>query len=229
MDSTKDGLPQLPSDDEIIDISNQQSRVDDSGFPTRYAVYPSREAPIAFIKCGYVDDGMLAEARNQQFAYTTLQQQPQEGIRIPRVYRVISRGQKVYIVMEYIRGKTIKEQLEEVPRSPRVRECYDQVARAIKFFLSIHIDTDITAPGPVGGGVIRHPLFRWAVAPREYSSVADLQEHVEAVFYSQHSTRSSRADYLLDCQFSTQQQSSSRFFRRESLLLLLRSVRRKLY
>jgi serine/threonine protein kinase len=102
----------------------------------------------------------------------------------------------VYIVTEYVRGKTIKELLDEDLRNPRLRECYDQVARAIEFFLSIHPNIDTTPPGPVGGRVIRHPIFRRATAPREYSSVADLQEHVEAVLYSQCSTRNSRADYL---------------------------------
>jgi hypothetical protein len=90
MDTTGDGLPQLPSDEKIIEICNQQSGVDESGYLTRYALYPSRETPLAFVKYGYGDDdGMLAEARNQTFAYKALLQRPQEGIRIPQVYRVV--------------------------------------------------------------------------------------------------------------------------------------------
>ena len=81
--------------------------------------------------------------------------------------------------MEYVRGKTIRELLDKESVDTRLQECYTQVAQAIKLFLSIPIPTAI--PGPVGGGIIRHPLFKDTIASVEYSSVGHLQAHLTAV------------------------------------------------
>lgn len=176
-----DQQPKLPQDEEIIKACDEQSHVYGSGDSNRCVVYPFT-APRIFIKYGYDDEGILEEARNQTFAYEALQGMPKQdttGIRIPIIYRVFSRNKRVYIVMEYVQGKTIRELLDKESADTCLQECYNQVAKAIKLFLSIPISTAI--PGPVGGGIIRHPLFKNTIASVEYSSVAHLQAHLNTV------------------------------------------------
>ena len=178
---TKNGQqPKLPQDEEIVKACNEQSYTYGNGCSNRYALYPLA-APEIFIKYGYDDEGMLEEARNQTFAYKALREMPKQdtiGIRIPNIYRVFSKKQSVYIVMEYVQGETVKELLEK-ESVDTLQECYDQIAKAIRLFLSIPIHT--TIPGPVGGGMIRHPLFKDTIASINYSSIADLQAHLKAV------------------------------------------------
>jgi len=83
----------------------------------------------------------------------------------------------VYIFMEYVNGKTLKEFLEEGISPNQLQECYNQIAKAIKLFISIKA-LDSVAPGPVGGGIIKHPLFKDTVASIEYASIDDLQQHI---------------------------------------------------
>ena len=174
-------MAKLPQDEEIVKACNEQSHVDGSGYGNRCAVYPL-SAPQLFIKYGYDDDGISEEARNQRFAYEALRGMPKQdtaGIRIPTIYHVFSSNKKEYIVMEYVQGKTIRQLLDKESVDTRLQECYTQVAQAIKLFLSIPILTAI--PGPVGGGIIRHPLFKDTIASVEYSSVAHLQAHLNTV------------------------------------------------
>jgi tRNA A-37 threonylcarbamoyl transferase component Bud32 len=59
---------------------------------------------------------MIAEMLNQDFAFNTLEDMPQQkraGIHVPKIYRVIEAAATVYIVIEYVNGKTLKELLEE--------------------------------------------------------------------------------------------------------------------
>jgi hypothetical protein len=172
--------PQLPTDDEIVAASERYPEVDEDRRGIKGFAYPSKEAPIAFIKCDDEGFGIMEEIRNQAFVFEILEQMPQEdraGIRVPEIYRVVTRDYKVHIVMEYAHGETVKELLEKGTPDDQLEECFDQIAKAIKLFLSIKVH-DGTPPGPVGGGLIRHPLFRDYVASMEYASVDELQKHV---------------------------------------------------
>ncbi|KAH6675107.1 hypothetical protein B0J14DRAFT_29184 [Halenospora varia] len=127
--------------------------------------------------------GMMAEMLNQDFAFKALERMPQQkraGIRVPKVYRVIEKAQIVYIVMEYVNGKTLKESLEEGISHDKLQDYYNQIAKAIELFISIKVPDGVT-PGPVGGGIIKHPLFKDTIASIEYTSFDDLQQHVNNV------------------------------------------------
>jgi serine/threonine protein kinase len=180
-------LPQLPSDDEIVAACREHSFRDEGN---NCFAYPSRETAVALIKYDDMTFGIKEEARNQEFAYQALQNLPEEerrGIQIPKIYRLIERGSAAYIVMEYVRGKTLAELKASDTEGNCMREAYDQIERAIKCFLSFKVP-DHAAPGPVGGGIIRHPIFKDTSASIEYASVDKLQGHLTKVGPNNHST-----------------------------------------
>ncbi len=146
-------------------------------------MYPSREAPIAFIKYGAESTGMMAEMRNQEFALKSLEQLPQRdttGIRIPKIYRVIKREKIVFVVMEYIHGQTLRGLLANATSEQNLQHRFNQITRAIKLFISFKIPPEIGL-GSVGGGIIKH---QDAVASVQYDSVDELQVHVNKAGFS---------------------------------------------
>ena len=150
---------QLPTDSETVAFCRKQ-QASHNFSPTH--IYPSREAPTAFIKYGGRDYSMMAEVLNQEFAFNALESMPQQGVRkilIPRIYRVFEQDKAVYIIMEYVAGETFKDILgKEIPHN-QLQEYYNRIAQAIKLFLSFKVPDNVT-PGPVGGGIIKHPLFK---------------------------------------------------------------------
>jgi len=106
-------LSQLPTDAETIAFCELQESLDD--YSGAY-VFPSREAPVAFIKCGAKDYGMKAELSNQEFESNSFKSMPQHqtaNILIPKIYRVVEREHILYVIMEYINGDTLKELLDK--------------------------------------------------------------------------------------------------------------------
>jgi hypothetical protein len=81
--------------------------------------------------------------------------------------------------MEYIHGETLEELIAKSTIG-QLQECYHQITRAIKLFLSIEIPTGVNI-GPVNGGIIKHPLFKDAVASIQYAPVNELQLHANKV------------------------------------------------
>lgn len=180
---------QLPSDEEIVSACVEHSLIDKDllphGMPNCF-LYPPNKPPFAFIKYRYQGHGTIEEARNQEFAFNALQEIPEEkrkGIHIPKIYRVIEAMGTVHIVMEYVPGKTLDEYIQSEGRaSKHLDELYSQIEKAVKLFLSFQAPNTIT-PGPVGGGLIRHPIFKGTEAPVEYKSVHELQDHISKVRY----------------------------------------------
>ncbi|KAH6718703.1 hypothetical protein BKA61DRAFT_261570 [Leptodontidium sp. MPI-SDFR-AT-0119] len=161
-------------------IGDQRTITDKRSYNT--LAYPSPESPVAFIKYGPEELGMREEWRNQEFAFEALEKlHPQErkGVHIPKIYRVIQREGMIYIVMEYVVGATLAE-LAKSSLEGEQQERYEQIAKAIRLFLAFEV-TDQASPGPVGGGIIKHPLFEDAVASLRYNSAKDLQEHLTTV------------------------------------------------
>jgi hypothetical protein len=104
---------QLPTDDEIVAFCKGQRAL---GEQSNTYAYPSRNAAIAFIKCVSRQSGIIAEMLNQDFAFNALEDMPQQkraGIYVPKIYRVIKAAATVYIVIEYVNRKTLKELLKE--------------------------------------------------------------------------------------------------------------------
>ncbi|KAM5347067.1 hypothetical protein ACJ41O_010072 [Fusarium nematophilum] len=138
--------------------------------------------PIVYIKHGrHYDRGVDAEARNQRWAYEALQKMSQserEGIHIPEIYRVVSLKTWTIIIMEFVPGKTLGD-LEDDNRGYRDRlgGHYDKIEKALKLFLRLPVPED-ASPGPYGGGLIRHPLFKDYQSTIEYPTVELLEMHL---------------------------------------------------
>ncbi|OAA64557.1 hypothetical protein SPI_03204 [Niveomyces insectorum RCEF 264] len=142
-------------------------------------VYPP-VAPLFFVK--YASHG-LEEAANQQFVYDALQAMPAEqrqGVRVPKIYRVLHNG---FIIMELVRGKTLKELIEAWKIAgepgPVSWPYFAKVSQGLQLLASLSPPAG-AAPGPVGGGTIRHPFFVKAdfYAPMVYDSIDTLEHYL---------------------------------------------------
>ncbi|KAL5331280.1 hypothetical protein ACEPPN_000810 [Leptodophora sp. 'Broadleaf-Isolate-01'] len=166
---------QLPSNEKILAFCRTHYRLG-----ARTVVYPSQNAPIAFIKIASSQSGVESEISNQRFAFDALEALPKQeraGIRVPKIYRVLEKASTRYIIMEYVQGQTLDELLDQDILHDLH---FNQISKAIKLFLSFEVPVNAT-PGPIGGGIIRHPLFKDAIASIEYASVNALQGHVQAL------------------------------------------------
>lgn len=187
--------PDLPSDDELVAIAEEwrQSKlnegIDSFSGTTRdgdtffgFAYPQSATEPVAWIKFSE----SMGEARMQAFAREQLSAMdlPTRGdLRVPEVYRAIERGGQVYVVMEYVPGKTLNtlSKMEEVD-GELLDAMVGRVADAVRLLLSIPVPQD-TPPGPKGGGLINHMLFKDHEAPIEYASLDELERHLNKVGY----------------------------------------------
>lgn len=83
--------------------------------------------------------------------------------------------------MEYIRGKTLAKLMEDRETFKETYQYYyDSIERALKLLLSFPVPKD-AAPGPYGGGIIQHPLFKDYRAAIQYDSVDMLEQHLNNV------------------------------------------------
>lgn len=125
----------------------------------------------------------MAEVKNQEYAFKFIQAMPPdetEGILIPEIYRTFQSDDRLFIIMEYIPGRMLTELQERPDWELRQGVVTQRIARAIRLLLSIHPPPEQT-PGPVGGGRIRHPLFKHGTSYRAYSSVDELEKHLNIV------------------------------------------------
>lgn len=143
--------------------------------------YPSN-GPIAYIKYGYTVT--VGEMQTQRYVYNAFRQMTNgsgSSVKVPEIYHAFECEDQTYIVMEYVHGKTVGAWLRD--SSGETRDwVYDQVAKAINQLLRVPVPSG-SRPGPVGGGCIQHYFFRDKVAPKEYNSVSDLQNHINRVCY----------------------------------------------
>lgn len=177
--------PVLPNAKEIIALCHEKG-CGYNGF-----AYPSN-GPIAYIKYGYTVT--VGEMQTQRYVYNEFRQMTNasgSGVKVPEIYHAFEcefdgefDGEyQTYIVMEYVHGKTVGACLRDSSGEAR-NWVYDQVAKAIKQLLRVPVPTSSgSRPGPVGGGCIQHYFFRDKVAPKEYNSVGDLQNHINRVCY----------------------------------------------
>lgn len=149
--------------------------------------YPPGDRPALWIKYGW---GVFwDDAVNQIRAYQELQK-INSPVRVPVVYYAFEdsdRAEWTYIVMEYVRGDTVRS-LEDKAReslaSEQCRETLDGLSRRVAFaldeFLRIPVPAG-TTPASVSGGIIRHPFFKDQEAPGPYESVEQIEQHVNMV------------------------------------------------
>ncbi|KAK3175473.1 hypothetical protein K4F52_010234 [Lecanicillium sp. MT-2017a] len=160
-----------------------------TGFP-----YPPNN-PIFYIKFGNQPrDLTLMEARTHRFVFDELEKMRRHGDmhdacdnrdqdaygreagqipHIPRILRVVETGMAAFIIMEFIHGATLLDH-------SATQQQLDQVAGAIRTLLAIRVPPN-TPPGPYQGGLISHPLFKNGRAPKTFSSITDLEVHIQMI------------------------------------------------
>lgn len=127
---------------------------------------------VAFVKYG--PTFAMGEARTQ--GYITNQVNSDEDIIVvPHIYYAFRHEGTGYIIMEHVGSNDCNQ------------DDFDAIALAVNRLRSIPSPT--ASPGPVGGGPITHRFFAGHRSSVQYTSVDDLQEHVDKVsgaFYSSH-------------------------------------------
>lgn len=171
------------SEEEIEYTWRHMPKFKPNGFSVTGFPYPV-DAPLAYIKFGDPIEWKLAEVRNQMFVYDALQQLPpdqRQGIYVPEVYRTMRIRHLFFIIMEYVPGRTLAQITEDSENWEMVRDqVTDRIAQGMRLLLSLPVPYD-AKPGPVGGGIIRHPIFKDSEAATEYESIDMLERHLNKV------------------------------------------------
>lgn len=169
-------------DEDINSAWMQTPQLNPDGSAVTGFAFPPHQ-PIAYIKAGLLCI-LQPELRNHEYVLKALRNMPQDkkrGIYIPEVYRTIQSGDWSYIIMEYAPGKTLKQLADEKDWcEARKNALTNSIARAIRLLMSIPVPAEQT-PGPVGGGQIRHSLFKDDTSSLTYSSVDELEKHLNDV------------------------------------------------
>lgn len=169
----------------VVDIAKRQPLSDSRGWQVSGCAYPA-DSPLIYIKYGHNGETLRdSEARTQQWAFDALKMKvpPEERrhIHIPEIYRVFEFDEWTYILMEYIPGKTLLQIMENWQAYSELADKYaDQIAAGLRLLLSLPVPED-AAPGPVGGGLVRHALYQDHRAPIEYDSVDMMEKHLNKV------------------------------------------------
>lgn len=171
------------SAEEIENAWKQILKIKPNGSCVTGCPYPASQ-PSAYVRFGHPIEWRQAEARNQIFVQDALQRlQPgaEPACHAPEVYRTMKIGDLFFIIMEFVPGKTLAQIMEDSESwKLRREEVTDKIYHAIKLLMSLPVPRD-AKPGPVGGGHIRHPLFKDCEASIEYNSVDILERHLNKV------------------------------------------------
>ncbi|TRM70298.1 hypothetical protein BD626DRAFT_26966 [Schizophyllum amplum] len=105
----------------------------------------------------YSDRSLIrSEGRTQAYVANIVNNNPASVFHIPNVHLGFSRGTRGYIAMDFVQGTTIAQR--KALKGGYLVDDKIAVAAAIQQLISIKVPAT-TAPGPVGGGRIRHMLF----------------------------------------------------------------------
>ncbi|POS75959.1 hypothetical protein DHEL01_v205642 [Diaporthe helianthi] len=179
--STKRQLAMSWNKDDLISTFKQTPQLKPDGFAVTGFVFPPVH-PVAYVKFGLLSE-RRAELRNHEYAFKALKAMPQnqtQGIIIPEVYRSFEYGERLFIIMEYIPGRTLEQLVQQPGWESQQPSVSNEIARAIKLLMSIKPPPG-QKPGPVRGGQIRHPLFKDNTSYLEYNSIDELEEHLNKV------------------------------------------------
>lgn len=172
---------------DIISVFEQKPRYKPNGNPVTGFRYPKQDH-VAWVKFGPLEE-IAAEVKNHEYAFRALKEMPADqtrGIRIPEIYNTfnLDLGEELYprmfIIMEYIDGTTLAKLMEEHGYELTKSTYEGIIARAIRLLMSIEAPKN-QGPGPVGGGRIRHPLFKDETSYLVYSDVDALENHLNQV------------------------------------------------
>jgi len=162
---------ELLNTEEIVALCHQ------NGFKSNGLTYPLNGSPIAYIKYG----GMVSEGeiQTQNYVHKVFDQRDTaSSVKVPKIYRAFEFEGQMYVVMEYIQGRTAGSLLRDSATDKNW--IYNQIAKAFAHLLWVPVPQN-SRLGPVGGGYIHHCFFKDGVAPIEYESVEDLQSHINKV------------------------------------------------
>lgn len=169
------------SEEDILSVFEQTPALKPNGFTLTGFPFPTQQ-PAAWVKFG-LPSILKPEVQNHECAFTALRGMPADqtrGVHIPEIYRTFESGTKFFIVMEYIPGKTLKQLLDEPGGESAWESLTNKIANGIRLLMSIPAPPGQT-PGPVGGGRIRHSLFKHDTSYCEYASVDELEDHLNKV------------------------------------------------
>lgn len=133
----------LPDAEGIISLCCQKGR-GCNGF-----AYPSDDRPIAYIKYGYTVT--VGEMQTQRYVCSALSQMADasgSGAKVPEIYHAFGCEEQTYIVMEYVRGKTVGAWLRDSSSAETRDWVYDQVAEAIEQLLRVPVPSGSSRPWP---------------------------------------------------------------------------------
>ncbi|OAA67871.1 Aminoglycoside phosphotransferase [Niveomyces insectorum RCEF 264] len=178
----KNAPPGLPSREDVL------ARLDCAS-PRGWFAYPSREAPVCFVKHGFTVH--WTEVISQHRVGTWLaQSQSESAARAPTVYFGFQHDSPwsvpvTVIVMEYIRGQTVQEAWREASGDDARRETIrHKVADAFMALTRFPVDPAKRSPSAIDGSYIRHYIFEDQMAPRLYENVQQLEDHCNEVSYA---------------------------------------------
>lgn len=171
---------------DIISVFKQEPTLKPNGNSVTGFRYPKRNS-ITYVKFGPLKQ-IAAKVQNHEYAlkaFKKIAPNQKRGIRIPEIYHTFNIGeelkQKMFIIMEYIVGRTLAELVEEHGYKTTKKTHEGSIARAIRLLMSIKAPKD-QGPGPVSRGHIRHPLFKNETSYITYSSINALQKHLNQVY-----------------------------------------------
>ncbi|KAK7735410.1 hypothetical protein SLS63_003880 [Diaporthe eres] len=191
MPAAQNGGGQAPSkrqlalswrEEDIISVYKQTPALKPDGFAVTGFGFPSQQQPDAHVKFG-LPAILKPELQNHEYVFRALRDMPPDktrGIRIPEIYRTFESNGKLFIVMEYIPGKTLHQLTGQKGWESQQAALTNSIARAMKLFMSIPVPAE-QKPGPVGGGYIRHSLFKDDTSACVYSSIDELENHLNRV------------------------------------------------
>lgn len=198
------------TEDDIWDASQTQGRTPFGA--AKGFTYPlGSQDPEFFVKFTRSPSKWLLEPerRNHEFAFSTLraQQQPASEqqkliVCVPELFRAFEHRGCYFLVMEHVPGKTLGQILDEDDNEEAGEVdhsmLYGYIAEGIRL-LCVKAPPG-SSPGPVGGGIIRHPFFNDFEAATPYRDVEMLETHLNKVSIVFHlpATLISPKNYLLN-------------------------------
>lgn len=102
---------------------------------------------------------------------------PVPCVHVPDVYLIFSFGSRVYILVDFAEGMTIKERKKKTGRYGKVEM---EAVTAVLRLTQIKMPAD-TAPGHIGGGCIGHNFFVDWLSTLKYPTVGALEKHINKV------------------------------------------------
>ncbi|PIL28114.1 hypothetical protein GSI_09765 [Ganoderma sinense ZZ0214-1] len=161
--------PNFPSADEILQQWRERLRLAEAANPGEHIrgvlLVDGSGAPYAWLKFG--PTVTMAEGRTQHFVAQLVNSDAAAPVRVPYVYLTFEFGLRGFIVMEFVDGAA--------PAYESERDVADAAA-AVRYLTGIRAPNSV--PGPIGGGLIRHPFFQDRESAVAYPSVDWLQLHV---------------------------------------------------